>query len=149
MPAALLTAKLSAEVRMCLRGNLDPERVVAQLNRPFDGGGMLDMYITFMLVVLDVETHRLSVVNAGHPCPLDPPARRPTGGIRPVRLRPAAGNHAEYAYECAETILEPGETVVLYTDGVTDAMDANGDRLGEAQLRDSLLSRARGSGRRR
>ena len=48
MPAALLTAKLSAEVRMSLRGNLDPERVVAQLNRPFDGG-VLDMYITFLL----------------------------------------------------------------------------------------------------
>ena len=50
MPAALLTAKLSAEVRMCLRGNLDPNRVVAQLNRPFDGG-VLDMYITFLLAI--------------------------------------------------------------------------------------------------
>jgi phosphoserine phosphatase RsbU/P len=139
MPAALLTAKLSAEVQMCLRGNLDPERVVAQLNRPFDGGGILDMYITFILVVLDVESHRLSVVNAGHPCPL---IRRRDGRLEEFG-RPASGLPLgimpDYAYECAETVLEPGETVVLYTDGVTDALDAKGERLGEAQLRDSLL----------
>ena len=145
MPAALLTAKLSAEVQMCLRGNLEPERVVAQLNRPFDGGGMLDMYITFILVVLDVESHRLSVVNAGHPCPL---IRRRDGRLEEFG-RPASGLPLgimpEYAYECAETVLEPGETVVLYTDGVTDAMDANGERLGEAQLRDSLLCARRGA----
>jgi phosphoserine phosphatase RsbU/P len=145
MPAALLTAKLSAEVQMCLRGNLEPERVVAQLNRPFDGGGILDMYITFILVVLDVETHRLSVVNAGHPCPI---IRRYDGRLEEFG-RPASGLPLgimpEYAYECVETILEPGDTVVLYTDGVTDAMDAKGDRLGEAQLRDSLLCARRGA----
>ena len=70
MPAALLTAKLSAEVRMFLRGNPTPTRVVEQLNHQFEDGGLLDLYITFLLVVLDVEAHRMSVVNAGHPCPL-------------------------------------------------------------------------------
>ena len=149
MPAALLTAKLSAEVQMCLRGNLDPQRVVAQLNRPFDGGGVLDMYITFILVVLDVESHRLSVVNAGHPCPL---IRRRDGRLEEFGRSASGlplGIMPDYAYECVETVLEPGETVVLYTDGVTDAMDAKGDRLGEAQLRDSPSLRRRGRGRRR
>ncbi len=139
MPAALLTAKLSAEVRMSLRGNLDPERVVGLLNRPFDGGGMLDMYITFILVILDVETHRLSVVNAGHPCPL---IRRRDGRLEEFGRSASGlplGIMPDYAYTCAETLLEPGETVVLYTDGVTDAMNADGERLGEAALRESLL----------
>jgi phosphoserine phosphatase RsbU/P len=138
MPAALLTAKLSAEVRMSLRGNLDPERVVAQLNRPFDGG-VLDMYITFLLATLDVQKHRLTVVNAGHPCPLIirrdgrlEEFGRPASGL-PLGIMP------DYAYESAETTLEAGETVVLYTDGVTDAMNAGGERLGDDALRQVLL----------
>jgi serine phosphatase RsbU (regulator of sigma subunit)/pSer/pThr/pTyr-binding forkhead associated (FHA) protein len=140
MPAALLTAKLSAEVQMCVRGKLPPERVVDQLNRPFDGGGVLDMYITFILVLLDVETHRLTVVNAGHPCPL---IRRRDGRLEEFGRAESGlplGIMPDYAYESVETTLEPGETVILYTDGVTDAMDAKGERLGEAKLRDALLA---------
>ncbi len=139
MPAALLTAKLSAEVRMSLRGNLEPERVVAQLNRPFDGG-VLDMYITFLLAILDVQKHRLTVVNAGHPCPL---IIRHDGRLEEFGRKASGlplGIMPDYAYEAVETGLGPGETVVLYTDGVTDAMDANGERLGDDALRAVLLN---------
>jgi len=145
MPAALLTAKLSAEVRMILRGNADPRRVMEQLNRQFDDGGVLDMYITFLLVVLDVDQHRLSVVNAGHPCPL---IRRRDGKLEefgrtisglPLAIKP------DYRYEAAETTLERGETVVLYTDGVTDAMNSAGDRLGDDAFRTSLLGAGPGA----
>jgi serine phosphatase RsbU (regulator of sigma subunit) len=145
MPAALLTAKLSAEVRMCLGGNPDPARVVEQLNRQFDEGGVLDMYVTFLLVVLDGERHRLSVVNAGHPCPL---IRRRNGTLEefgrkssglPLAIMP------DCRYEAAETSLEPGETVILYTDGVTDAMNAAGERLGEDVVREALLRASPGA----
>ena len=40
----------------------------------------------------------------------------------------------EYRYEMAETTLEPGETVILYTDGVTDAMNAAGERIGDTAI---------------
>jgi phosphoserine phosphatase RsbU/P len=145
MPAALMTAKLSAEVRLFLQGDHDPAWVVSQLNHQFDDGGVLDLYITFLLVVLDVEHHRLSVVNAGHPCPL---IRRRDGRLEelgktvsglPLAVMP------DYPYEVAETTLEPGETVILYTDGVTDAMNAAGDRFGDARLRQSLSGAADGA----
>ena len=145
MPAALLTAKLSAEVRLFLQGDHDPAWVVSQLNHQFDDGGVLDLYITFLLVVLDVEHHRLSVVNAGHPCPL---IRRRDGRLEelgksvsglPLAVMP------DYPYEIAETTLEPGETVILYTDGVTDAMNAAGDRFGDDRLRQALSGAAPGA----
>jgi serine phosphatase RsbU (regulator of sigma subunit) len=44
-----------------------------------------------------------------------------------------------------ETLLEPGETVILYTDGVTDAMNAAGDRLGDAAFRKAISSSGTGS----
>lgn len=108
MPAALLTAKLSGEVRMFLRGNPDPARVVEQLNHEFDGGGVLDLYITFLLAVLDVDRHRLGVVNAGHPCPL---IRRRDGRLEefgrsgsglPLAIMP------NYEYQVVETTSSPG-----------------------------------------
>ena len=108
--------------------------MVEQLNHQFEDGGVLDLYITFLLVVLDVNHHRLSVVNAGHPCPL---IRRRDGRLEefgrsvsglPLAIMP------DYRYEMAETTLEPGETVILYTDGVTDAMNAAGDRFGDDGL---------------
>ncbi len=138
MPAALLTAKLSGEVRLFLQGDPDPAWVVSQLNHQFDDGGVLDLYITFLMVMLDVQRHHLSVVNAGHPCPM---IRRRDGTLEelgktvsglPLAIVPG------YPYETAMTTLEPGETVILYTDGVTDAMNPANERFGETRLRQAL-----------
>ena len=51
----------------------------------------------------------------------------------------------DYRYEMAETTLEPGETVILYTDGVTDAMNAAGDRFGDAAFRQAIVERGPGA----
>ncbi len=140
-----MTAKLSAEVRLFLQGDHDPAWVVSQLNHQFDDGGVLDLYITFLLVVLDVERHHLTVVNAGHPCPM---IRRRDGQLEELG-RTASGLPLavmpDYPYEIAEATLEPGETVILYTDGVTDAMNPAGDRFGEHRLRQALAVAGRGA----
>lgn len=147
MPAALLAAKLSGEVKLLLRGDPDPARLVEQLNRQFEegGGAGLDLYITFLLVILDVERHRLSVVNAGHPCPL---IRRKGGRIEEFG-KSASGLPlaimSDYRYETAETDLEPGETVILYTDGVPDAANAGGGRFGEPAIRRCVESASQGA----
>ncbi|MHB1558432.1 MAG: SpoIIE family protein phosphatase [Isosphaeraceae bacterium] len=145
MPAALLTAKLSAEVRLFLQGGPDPAWVVGQLNHQFDDGGVLDLYITFLLIFLDVETGRLRVVNAGHPCPM---VRRRDGRLEEVGKGASGlplGIMPGYPYEVSETTLEPGETVILYTDGVTDAMNPAGDRFGDAELRRALIGSGHGA----
>jgi len=147
MPAALMAAKLSGEVKLLVRGEPDPARVVEQLNRQFEegGGAGLDLYITFLLVILDVERHHLAVVNAGHPCPM---IRRRDGRIeefgKEVSGLPLA-IMSDYGYQAAETALEPGETVILYTDGVTDGMNAAGDRFGELGIRRWLQSTPSGA----
>jgi serine phosphatase RsbU (regulator of sigma subunit) len=145
MPAALLTAKLSGEVRLFLQGDPDPAWVVGQLNHQFDDGGVLDLYITFLLVILDVRQHRFKVVNAGHPCPL---IRRKDGRLEEVGRSVSGlplGIMPGYPYEVAETTLERGETVILYTDGVTDAMCPNNDRFGEARMRAAVSAAAPGA----
>jgi serine phosphatase RsbU (regulator of sigma subunit) len=145
MPAALLTAKLSAEVRLFLQGEPDPAWVVRQLNREFQEGGLLDLYITFLLVVLDVENHRLDIVNAGHPRPL---IRRRDGLLEEIGKKEGGlplAIASDYEYQKTESFLEPGETVVLCTDGVTDAMNAANERFGEQRLRQALLESVPGA----
>lgn len=143
LPAALLTARLSAEISLFLQSETDPSVVVSELNRRLDENGVLDMYITFLLVMLDVETHTLQIVNAGHPLPM---IRRADGILEEVGreysgLPLAIDGGSEYhAYK---TTLAPGENVTLFTDGVTDAMSPDNARFTEARLRD-LLARTPG-----
>jgi serine phosphatase RsbU (regulator of sigma subunit) len=135
LPAALLTAKLSAEIRLFLQGETDPARVVNRLNRQLTENGVLDMYITFLLAMLDLRTHRLLLANAGHPFPL---IRRAGGRLEefgkgcsglPLALE------GDWVYETVETVLEPGDLVVLFTDGVTDALSPENERFGDQALR--------------
>ena len=145
MPAALMTARFSAEVRLFLQGDPDPVHVVERLNSQFDAGSVLDLYITFLLVMLDVTEHRLTVVNAGHPCPI---IRRADGRLdevgRDISGLPLA-IMPDYRYESIQTNLEPGDVVILYTDGVTDAMNAAGDRFTEAGLRAAISAAGAGA----
>ena len=141
LPAALLTAKLSAEIRLFVQGETDPARVVTRLNHQLCENGVLEMYITFLLAMLDITNHRLQLVNAGHPYPL---IRRHDGRIEELGKEQSGlplAIQGGWEYETAETTLEPGDVVILYTDGVTDAFNAHNERFGDAGLR-SMLTKA-------
>ena len=122
-----------------------PGRVVAQLNRPFEAAACSTCTSRSSCVVLDVQNAPPDRRQRRPSLPAHPPPRRPPRRIRPMRLRAAAGNHARLRLRIRRNDLEPGETVVLYTDGVTDAMDASGDRLGEDLFQESLLKAGRGA----
>jgi serine phosphatase RsbU (regulator of sigma subunit) len=112
LPAALLTAQLSAEIRLFLQGETDPARVVTRLNHQLCENGVLDMYITFLLAMLDISNHRLRVVNAGHPCPL---IRRHDGRIEEFGKEQSGLPLAiqdDWVYETSETSLEPGDVAL-------------------------------------
>ncbi len=138
MSAALLMANLAAEVGPALADEGDPTRVVARLNRRLHATGVDAMFVTYLLAVIDSIDHRLAVVNAGH---MEPLIRRADGGIEVIG--PGAGGlplavEVGSDYQVVETMIGPGDTVVLYTDGVTDAMDPAGHCFGEGSLRRTI-----------
>jgi serine phosphatase RsbU (regulator of sigma subunit) len=128
--AALLMAKLSAEVRYCMLTESDPAKGIALLNEQLIRGGIGDRFVTLVTLVIDPGNHKVTVVNAGH--------------INPLRLRSRTGEFHEiisngesglplglvagYPYEAREIPLELGDTVVVVTDGVTDAESPSGTR---------------------
>ncbi len=127
VPAALLMAKFGVEARVCLEGESDPAQAVRQLNAVMARAAIADSFVTFVALVLDPAAHTLTVVNAGHPSPLV--RRHASGGIE--ELAPyddsglPIGVDGSSAYAARETRLLPGDRVVIFSDGVTEASDGN------------------------
>jgi serine phosphatase RsbU (regulator of sigma subunit) len=107
-----------------------------------------DSFVTGLFAQLDVTSGHLMWASAGHPAPLH--VRRasvlPTVGSAPAG---PLGLHALLgvsSVEVVETDLEPGDAILLYTDGVIEARDPDEVQFGEPRLRD-LLERESSSGR--
>ncbi|MFZ5832054.1 MAG: SpoIIE family protein phosphatase [Planctomycetota bacterium] len=152
--ASLLMAKLSAETRFSLAHEETPSDAVRRLNRVFCDSVWEDRFITLVVTVLDPERHEVSIVNAGH---LPPLVRRAGGHVELVGDEQAQlplGIADSVEFPAATVRLEPGECVVLYTDGITEAMNPadelygfnrllarmSGETAGVDQLSASILS---------
>lgn len=128
LPASLLMAVSKALCKSAaLRGGSNMAAVLTESNQEIARDNPDEMFVTALLCSLDLDSGRLDYANAGHDAPI---LLRSGGGLE--RLDAAGGPPIcmieEYAYTGAFCTLEPGDAVFLYTDGVTEAMDAK-DRL--------------------
>ncbi|WP_081236472.1 PP2C family protein-serine/threonine phosphatase [Streptomyces viridosporus] len=92
-------------------------------------------YVTGVLADLDMETGRLAWVNRGHPLPILIRGNRWTSELACPPAGPMGTGLDLPVTECVEQ-LEPGDRLVLYTDGVVEARDARGRRFGRDQFVD-------------
>jgi phosphoserine phosphatase RsbU/P len=134
--AALLTTMLQGVLSGMSLGT-DPVRIFNHLNRFLCGHAEVGRYATMFFGVLDEQGH-LEYINAGHPSPIlirhGAAQEAFTEGSFPVGLVPEA------EYSSARVQLEPGDTLVLFSDGVTEAMDPGQELFGVTRLRDMLCS---------
>lgn len=145
VPAALLVAKLSSEVRFCLVSEPDPARAVALLNDQMIHGGLEELsgqFITLSVMILNPTTHQVAVVSAGHDSPKRYSAAKNT--LADVLTKDQSGYAMGWEpghrcnYQAISFSLEPGDTVSVYTDGVTDARSPRDERFGEDRVVRSL-----------
>ncbi len=132
--AALLTAKLSAEMRFCLATETDPAAAVTKLNAVFSQGGWEDRFVTMILMVLEPVSGNVTLVNAGHMPPLvrlgDQSVEMP--GSEKAGL--PIGVTEEFEYEPYLITLSPGDGLAAFTDGFSEAMNAEEELYGVEQL---------------
>jgi sigma-B regulation protein RsbU (phosphoserine phosphatase) len=136
IPAALLMAMLRGYLRgqtfACLS---NPARVMEALNRLVCDSFTANRYATFFYAHYDTSMRVLRYVNAGHNPPLVFRAGRAGAGIHRLdQGGPVIGFAPEYAYVCGQAALEPGDLIVAFTDGITEAMNTAGDEWGEERL---------------
>jgi len=125
--AALLMAKLSADARFCMLAEPDPATAVTRLNALMNQSGIADRFVTLVAAVLDPGSHTVTLVNAGHPPPLI--YHRATRTVAEAISNEAAGFPLGvldgFEYASCQVSLEPGDSILAFTDGVTEAMDVH------------------------
>ncbi len=133
VPAALLMASLQASLRGLTAGGVgDLRELMGKLNALVYDATPKNRFATFVYVLYDAATRRVRLCSAGHNASLLLRAGQPIEWIRPPGI--ALGLMRKAAYEQVEFSLAPGDRLMLYTDGVTEARDGAGDEYGEARL---------------
>jgi serine phosphatase RsbU (regulator of sigma subunit) len=136
--AALLTTMLQGALSGMTLGT-DPARVFNHVNRFLCGHSEVGRYATMFFGILD-QDGEMDYINAGHPSPFlirHGVAEEPfTEGSYPVGLV------QEAEYVTARVKLEPGDTLILFSDGVTEAMDPSEELYGVPRLREVLTGQS-------
>jgi len=142
IPAALFMA-VSRTVMRNAPAETDMAQRMRDANRLLATGNTACMFVTMFSGVLDLETGRLRYCNAGH----NSPYLLRSGGGRDL-LKPTGipfGIDPDRSYTIAETVLASGDTLFMFTDGITEAFNPAGDIFGEARL-ETVLDREGGIG---
>ena len=144
-PAAILMANVQAAVRALSESNVPPAELIARVNRLVHGYTEESVFITFFYSVLDVTTGDLVYVNAGHnpPCVLRRDGTKDyldKGGL-------IIGVVPDCEYEEGRISLNPGDDLVLYTDGITEATNIDDEMFGQTRLERLLIEHRHASAR--
>ncbi len=139
-PAALLMATVRAILRaVAASTSLDPAGLLTAVNRLVLDVTRGENFVTFVYAVLDPSAHTLTVANAGHCYPL---LIRAGGGVEALdESGLVLGLSASASYENRTARLDEGDTVLLFTDGLTEAEDSRGQPFGE-RLVEALAARS-------
>jgi sigma-B regulation protein RsbU (phosphoserine phosphatase) len=128
MASGLVMAIANATLKTALDLDPDPRRVSALLNRTLCRTGTRRTFMTVFYALLSPATGELMSVCAGHPFPL---LRRAGGGLEELgRGGLPLGVRDDLAPEPQTTTLGPGDLLVLYTDGLAEAVNARDDAFG-------------------
>jgi serine phosphatase RsbU (regulator of sigma subunit) len=136
--AALLMAKLSGEVRYCLASEPTPAAAMNRINSSFSSSGWQDRFVTFVLAMLDARRNEIIIVNAGHMAPLLRHSQGVVEAIGEEETGLPLGVDADFEYQQYTRLLDPGDFVAVFTDGISEAMNAASDLYGIARLSSQL-----------
>lgn len=137
IPAALFMVIGKTLIKDHTGINSDLGEVFAQVNRILCENNSEDMFITAFEGVLDIQTGEFTYVNAGHEIPY---ICRAGGEYEPYRIKAGfvlAGMNG-IRYKSGSVTLNPGDRFFQYTDGVTEATDADNNAFGNDRLQASL-----------
>lgn len=138
MPAALLMANLQATIRGQIQAGISPGTCLDRANSMLYKSSDSQKFATLFYGILDYKNHRLSYSNAGHNDPLyygssPEPERLRIGGIMIGALPGIEFADATFDFH-------PGDLLVVYSDGITEAEDAREEEFGEPRLLEVLAA---------
>jgi serine phosphatase RsbU (regulator of sigma subunit) len=140
LPSALLMARICADARACLLTKRSPAEALLSLNQSVISSDPGHRFVTMLLAVLDPQAHSITLVNAGH---LPPLLRRADGTVERVGTNECGlplGIAGDVSFMEKTLAFSPGELLLLFSDGLTEAMNAAHEIYGLERLMQVVLS---------
>ncbi len=137
IPAALFMMRAKTELKTLTEADMSLPAVFSRGNEALCDGNDAGMFVTAWQCSVDLVTGFVRYVNAGHNPPL---VKKSGGAFEYLRTRPGfvLGGMEGVKYKAQELQLSPGDIIFLYTDGVTEATNADSELYGEERLRNAL-----------
>ena len=133
IPASMFMVRAISLARLLAREIAEPERILARLNDELAADNPSGMFVTFLCGVYERSTCRLRLANGGHCRPvLLPAAGKPAWAV--PGLGTALGFEAGLSFESTEVALHPGDSLIFYTDGVSEAFNPADECYGTDRL---------------
>jgi serine phosphatase RsbU (regulator of sigma subunit) len=144
IPAALIMAAFRASLIAEVRNNYAIRTVFTKVNRLLWESIEMERFVTAIYGVLDIHGRKFTYVNAGHNTGLLYRAATDSFDLL-ESTGPLLGTLETASFKERQVEIRPGDILTLYTDGVTEAMNASNDLFGEERLRDVIRSRRGGA----
>lgn len=145
VPAALLMSNLQATLHAMMTADVPLDKIVARINDFVHANTTYDKFITFFVGVLDVSAHKFTYVNGGHNPPYlfhkiplaegEPEFRLLDKGGLLLGMFPGV------PYESETVTLQSGDLLLMYTDGVSEAMNAKEEEFTEQRIEQTIRNR--------
>ena len=133
VPASLFMIATKILLKYSVKAGISPGEAFADTNEKLAESNDMELFVTAWLALIDLDTGECTVVNAGH----EHPAIRQKGGIYEIvryKHSPALATLEGMTYNEREYKLEPGDSLFVYTDGVTEATNLDKKLFGEERL---------------
>jgi serine phosphatase RsbU (regulator of sigma subunit) len=141
VPAALLMARLCSEIRGCLHDAESLGQALTRLNQEHLESMLGGRFVTLAICLIDPRKDEVTVANAGHLSPLlRRAATREVVELGTEIKGLPLGFGTDHEYEQFTTRLEPGDVVLMYTDGLNDSQNPEGEFYTHARVRDLLAN---------
>jgi serine phosphatase RsbU (regulator of sigma subunit) len=138
VPASLFMAMTQTVMRLVVRSAQDLETEINAANNLLVANNRETMFTTLFCGVIDVPSGTMTYCNCGHNPPLV--LRRGEGMFEPLRsCGPPLGIVDDVGYVPRSIALAPGDLLLLYTDGVTEAEDSKSAQFGDKRLEQAIL----------
>lgn len=127
VPGALIMSRIASCVQNVMPFIHDPGQAIVKINNHMCANMVEGRFVTYLLIVLDIKNHKMRMVNAGH---MSPFIRKPDGSVEEFDedlTGLPVGVMEDYPYDVIERAVNPGEMFVLFTDGVDEAMNPEGE----------------------
>ena len=137
IPAALFMMISKTLIKNIAKEGYTPNEMIKKINNQICENNKQDYFVTMLAGIININTGKTSFINAGHNPPL---IKKANGNFEYLTIPPnlVLGIKNDLEYKIQETTFEQGDTIFLYTDGVTEAVNNKEELYGENRLQECL-----------